>query len=327
MHDARCCVLETWKFSGVPTTLGAWSMRAAKNRTLDLLGRERTARAHAPGISAETDADADAVAALCGDEQTVADAELRMMFACCPARLAPEVQVALVLSLLGGFAAREIASPFFVSEAAMEKRLARGKETRRAAGKLSEVTHERVVANLVGARIGGRVDDAGDLVPLEAQDRSRWDAALVARGVLELEASAIGDVLTAFHVEATIAYEHAVSTSHATTRWDRIAAHYDLLMRVRPSPVVALSRAIAIGEIEGPERALEEIARIENADRLAEYPFHAAAIAEQELRAGRPDRAREGFERARSLARSPAEEAFFARRVAALGEGPCASSP
>ena len=61
--------------------------------------------------------------------------------------------------------------------------------------------------------------------------------------------------MSAFHVEAVIAYEHAVAPSHEAARWDRIAARYDLLMRVRPSPVVALSRAIAIGEIEGPERA------------------------------------------------------------------------
>src|SRR5262249_39126006 len=109
---------------------------------------------------------------------------------------------------------------------------------------------------LTAARLPARRDEAGSLAPLAAQDRTRFDAALIQRGTAALEASATGDALSAWHIEAAIAYEHAVAPSHEATDFERIVALYDVLGRLRPSPVVALSRAIAIGEVEGPERAL-----------------------------------------------------------------------
>lgn len=174
---------------------------------------------------------------------------------------------------------------------------------------------------LVAARLPGRIDAEGELVPLEAQDRSRWDAALAGRGVAALEHSARGDELTAYHVEAAIAYEHTTASSHASTRWDLIAGFHDTLLRLRPSPVVALSRAIAIGEVEGPDRALLELARIEDKERLERYPFYSAAIAEQHLRAGRKDAARGAFRAALAVARSPAETRFLERRITACDAG------
>ena len=97
----------------------------------------------------------------------------------------------------------------------------------------------------------------------------------------------------------------------------QIVALYDLLLARRPSPVVALSRAIAIGELRGPDRALEAIERIEERERLLDYPFYAAALGELHLRAGRPERARAGFRDALARARSPAEARFLERRLSA----------
>jgi predicted RNA polymerase sigma factor len=170
---------------------------------------------------------------------------------------------------------------------------------------------------LTAARLPGRADASGELLTLEAQDRSLWDARLARRGVEALEASASGDELTPYHVEAAIAYEHTTAKSAAATNWERIVACYDALLRLRPSPVVALSRAIAIGELLGPERALEELAGIHEKERLRGYPFYAAAIGGQHLRAGRPDAARASFEEALHVARNPLEVRFLERRVAA----------
>jgi RNA polymerase sigma-70 factor (ECF subfamily) len=172
---------------------------------------------------------------------------------------------------------------------------------------------------LTAARLPGRTDANGALLALEAQDRSLWDARLVDHGIRALEESASGDEITRFHIEAAIAYEHTTAKSHAETPWDRIVRHYDDLLALRPSPVVALSRAIAVGELEGPERALEELRRIEGKERLSEYPFYAAAVGSQELRAGRVDAARESFREALRVARNPGEVRFLEQKLASCG--------
>jgi predicted RNA polymerase sigma factor len=89
------------------------------------------------------------------------------------------------------------------------------------------------------------------------------------------------------------------------------------LMTIRPSPVIALNRAIAIAQNEGPERGLEEIRSIPDSDRLFSYPFYAAALGELELRRGRPDSAREHFRAALALARNPMERRFIRTRLQA----------
>ena len=94
-----------------------------------------------------------------------------------------------------------------------------------------------------------------------------------------------------------------------------IVSLYDTLMAIRPSPVVALNRAIAIAQHEGAERGLAEIAAIAEADRLAEYPFYFAALGELEHRRGNADAAREHFLSASARARNPLERNFFERRA------------
>jgi RNA polymerase sigma-70 factor (ECF subfamily) len=93
-----------------------------------------------------------------------------------------------------------------------------------------------------------------------------------------------------------------------------IVSLYDKLMAIRPSPVVALNRAIAIAQREGPERGLQEIRAIANSDRLAGYPFYHAALGEFEFRAGRHDPARAHFRAALALARNPMERSFLRRK-------------
>src|SRR5690606_2084879 len=107
--------------------------------------------------------------------------------------------------------------------------------------------------------------------------RSRWDRRLVAEGLALLERSAAGDQLSSYHVEAAIAAVHASASTLEETDWSAIVALYDRLMAIAPSPIVALNRAIAVAESEGPERGLGELAAITERDRLANYPFYSAA--------------------------------------------------
>jgi RNA polymerase sigma factor (sigma-70 family) len=170
---------------------------------------------------------------------------------------------------------------------------------------------------LHSARLPARVDEAGNLSSLLDQDRSRWDRRLIAKGMQLLDRSATGVNVTEYHIEAAIASIHASARSMETTDWGHIVSLYDMLMALRPSPVVALNRAIAIGQYEGAERGLDAIHAIDDRDRLTRYPFYFAALADLELRRERRDTARFHFRTALALARSPAERTFLQCRIAA----------
>jgi len=171
------------------------------------------------------------------------------------------------------------------------------------------------------ARLTTRVDASGNLVPLAEQDRSRWDRRLILEGERNLEAAATGDKVSEYHFEAAIAAMHTRAASAGETDWASVVALYDALLRLRPSPVIELNRAIAIAQIEGPERGLNALRAISDAQKLAAYPFYPAALGEFELRCGRPANAREHFRAAVALARNSSERRFLERRASA-----CASA-
>jgi len=170
---------------------------------------------------------------------------------------------------------------------------------------------------LHAARLPARVDASGNLNSLGDQNRSLWDQELVDEGLKLLELSATGSELTAYHVEAAIASMHATAPRTEDTDWGKIVALYDTLLTIRPSPIIALNRAIAIAQYEGPERGLEELHAIDDRERLAAYPFYAAALGELELRRGRHATARQHFQAALALARNPMERRFLEQRVSA----------
>jgi len=130
VQDAFCRALEVWKFRGVPDNPSAWLMATAKNRALDALRRERTARTFAPEL--ERMLKSEWTLAPSVEEQftesLIKDDLLRMMFSCCQPRLSEEAQTALILNILCGFSVDEIASAFVSSHAAMEKRIGRAKK-------------------------------------------------------------------------------------------------------------------------------------------------------------------------------------------------------
>jgi RNA polymerase sigma-70 factor (ECF subfamily) len=169
----------------------------------------------------------------------------------------------------------------------------------------------------LAARLPARVGDDGTLLLLAEQDRGRWDPELIREGLRRLDLSAEGDVLSAWHVEAAIAARHALAASEAETDWASIRELYDVLLRLRPTPVVALNRAIAIGMADGPDAGLRALGEIEDRERLRRYPFLPAAMAEFERRAGHPDRAAELLRAALRLVRNPDEERVLARKLEA----------
>ncbi|HEX9202023.1 MAG TPA: sigma-70 family RNA polymerase sigma factor [Acidobacteriaceae bacterium] len=169
--------------------------------------------------------------------------------------------------------------------------------------------------SLHAARLPARVDASGNLNSLLDQDRSHWDRGLIAEGVRLLELSATGSEVSEYHVEGAIAAVHARAARMEDTDWGAIVGLYDTLMKIQPSPIVALNRAIAVAQNEGPERGLEEIGLIADGERLAGYPFYFAALGELELRQGRREVARKHFRTALGLARNPMERRFLGQRV------------
>ena len=176
---------------------------------------------------------------------------------------------------------------------------------------------------LNSARLPARLNASGNLVALADQDRSQWDWQRVAEGMKLLELSSPGwpmgflpgTALSAYHIEAAIAAIHASARHTEATDWRTIVSLYDVLMTLTPSPVVALNRAIAIAQVDGPERGLTEIQAIVDRDRLSTYPFYLATLGELELRRGQPARARTHFEAALERTRSPMERRFIEQRI------------
>src|SRR6185437_1280491 len=144
VQDAFCRALEVWKLRGVPENPGAWLFKTAKNRALDVLRRERTARTFAPELGRLLQTEwtlATAVDELL-DQTGIVDDQLRLMFSCCDPRLSEPAQVMLVLQLIGGFGAREIAANFVTTQAAVEKRLTRAKRLLAGSGTLFDIADQ-----------------------------------------------------------------------------------------------------------------------------------------------------------------------------------------
>jgi RNA polymerase sigma-70 factor (ECF subfamily) len=161
------------------------------------------------------------------------------------------------------------------------------------------------------------VDESGSLSLLADQDRSQWNPELIAQGQRLLELSASGEQLSEYHVEAAIAWCHSTAPSARETDWGQIVSLYDTLITIRPSPVIALNRAIAVAQLEGPERGLAALLAIPDRERLSTYPFYPIALGEFELQCGHQVAAREHFNVALPLARNAVEQRFIEQRIAA----------
>jgi RNA polymerase sigma factor (sigma-70 family) len=170
---------------------------------------------------------------------------------------------------------------------------------------------------LHAARLPGRLGDDGTLIQLEFQDRSKWDQALIGKGLEYLERAWAGQEVSEYLVEASIAGLHCGAKTYTETEWGKILELYHLLYHLKPTPVVALNRAIALGKAEGLEKGLEALENLPGADKLKDYPFYPAALGEFHLLAGRPKEAEGHFAEAVKQSRNESERAFFERKLKA----------
>jgi RNA polymerase sigma-70 factor (ECF subfamily) len=166
------------------------------------------------------------------------------------------------------------------------------------------------------SRRDARVDEHGQLVLLEHQDRSLWRREEIAEGVeLARRSGPLGE----YGLQAAIAAEHALAPTADAVNWDAIALLYGRLAAVAPSPVVELNRAVAVSMAEGPERGLALVEAISEARELRGYHLLESARADMLRRLGRREEAVAAYHRARDLAANPVERAFLERRLAELG--------
>jgi RNA polymerase sigma factor (sigma-70 family) len=168
---------------------------------------------------------------------------------------------------------------------------------------------------LTAARFPSRLDAQGDFLRLDDQDRSKWDQSLIARGLMHLVEAAQGREVSEYHLQAGIAACHCTAADYASTNWSRILRHYDELNRLKPSPVVALNRAVAVAHLHGPQAGLDAIAEIPERDRLeAHYLLH-AVMGELHWRLKDHRAAAESFRRALQLAQVGPEQLYLTRML------------
>lgn len=174
----------------------------------------------------------------------------------------------------------------------------------------AEVTGLLALMLLVESRRDARVDADGALVPLPEQDRERWDRELIAEGQSLVRRCLRRNRPGPYQIQAAIQAVHSDAPHARATDWEQVGRLYDQLMAVAPSPVVALNRAVAIAETEGPGRALDLVDALD----LDSYHVFHAVRADLLRRLGRETEAARAYEAAVERAESPAERAFLERR-------------
>jgi len=168
------------------------------------------------------------------------------------------------------------------------------------------------------ARQPSRVDAAGELVPLEDQDRSAWNHAQITEGAALCERALRRRRAGPFQLQAAIAACHATAPTAADTDWPQIVGLYAELARITPSPIVDLNRAVAIGMADGPEAALPLVDAIADSGRLDGYYLLPATRADLLRRAGREQESVAGYRAALELAPTEAERRFLRRRISTI---------
>ncbi len=178
----------------------------------------------------------------------------------------------------------------------------------------AEATALLAVMLLHDSRRDARLDEAGDLVVLEEQDRARWDQRQIAEA-LPLVDEALRGGPGPFAVQAAIAALHCQAARPEDTDWPQILRLYDLLERVQPSPIVSLNRAVAVAMVDGPRAALALVDALALSGELDNYPLLHSARADLLRRAGSPAEAAKAYERALTLATNDSERRYLERRL------------
>ncbi|HEY0455946.1 MAG TPA: sigma-70 family RNA polymerase sigma factor [Verrucomicrobiae bacterium] len=170
------------------------------------------------------------------------------------------------------------------------------------------------------ARLPARADDAGNLLLLKEQDRSRWDQNLIARGMFHFAQSAAGDEMSVYHLQSAIAACHCAAPNYDATDWPRILELYDQLVGFDENPVIALNRAVAVANVNGPKAGLQSLAAIPSRNKLEEYYLYYAVMGEFEAQLNNPEAAAAHFRKAIELSELESERAFLRKKLNASEE-------
>ncbi|HEY3704784.1 MAG TPA: DUF6596 domain-containing protein [Terracidiphilus sp.] len=366
LSEAFAAALQSWPLQGCPQNPDAWLLTVARRKLIDLTRRQR------PEAGSD---ELDTVPASLDEAATspLPDRRLGLLFACAHPAIHAAIRAPLMLQVVLGLEAAQIASAFLMSPSAMSQRLVRAKTKIRQAGipfhiPQREQMPERleavldaiytafsegwqdpagsdparrelageaiylghIVADLLPsepeafgllalmlyaeARRAARRNASGEFVPLQQQNTSLWDASLNSKAEASLlHASRFGRI-GRFQLEAAIQSAHVERHRTGITNWPAILTLYNALFALTSSPVVALNRALALAEVDGPHPALLTLDELAADTRLLDYQPYWAARADLLNRARQPAQADLAYQRAIGLERDPAVRHFLQRR-------------
>lgn len=165
------------------------------------------------------------------------------------------------------------------------------------------------------ARLHSRVDEQKRLLTLRHQDRTQWNKDLIEQGKLFLNRACEGDVVSTYHIEAAIVYEHCTAPDFGSTNWIKILELYDILFQLKPNAMVALNRTVIIAELHGPMAGLTALEKIENLEVLKNYYLLPAVRGEFHFNAGNKKEAIKNWELAVTLTSSQAEKELLREKI------------
>ncbi len=169
---------------------------------------------------------------------------------------------------------------------------------------------------LQSSRFASRIGELGEIILLEDQDRSKWNQGLITKGLNFLEQSSSGDMVSEYHVEASIASVHALAKRFRDTRWNALVGLYEILKELKPGPMTSLNRAIAIGYAESPEQGVIELEKIES---LKDHYLYLCALGNFYLLSGNNIQAKSFFEKALQQTASLRETELLKRNIERCG--------
>ena len=170
------------------------------------------------------------------------------------------------------------------------------------------------------SRNESRLGPEGEIILLPSQDRSRWDFRLIEEGNECMDRAASGEVVSPYHLEAAIAFEHCTAESFEAVNWKRILGYYEWLARIAPSPMIELNRIIVVMQVHGAAVAQAQLETLPEAGRFTAYSLYHALRGEILLRMDYKPGARGAFEEAARLTQSVAERRVLEEKIAALAD-------